>query len=199
MSILNPKVNRINPKDQDLSMVQRYLADPLDKTLKFINNAFSAIDSSNNLTTTAALNVTGGITAGSRCLSELGYIPQSSLASAGTYQPQLYAPGSSPGFAGCPFIAPYNGSIAAFTCKPYGAQPTAGTLQFASIFCTTNFSTAAISYSALALSGKGYYQAFTPGAYPFVAGSAVNITVTSAGWTQATGATGVYMTLWVYC
>lgn len=63
MSVVDNKVNRINPKDYDTSTVQRNLGDSADRTLAFINNAFSAIDSSNNLTTTAGLTSPTSITA----------------------------------------------------------------------------------------------------------------------------------------
>jgi len=144
---------------------------------------------------TGSAAVAGGVTQGSRVCAVRGFVGQSSLGTDGAYIVAQYAPGATPGFTNDTHVATQPGSIAAISCRAYGATGSAGTLQFVSNGALVNVSTAAIGFAAI---NSRYFATFAPGAFPYVAGQPLNVTVTSAGWVQATGTTGIQVALWVY-
>lgn len=140
------------------------------------------------------LEVVAQLSQGSRLMALKGVVGQNELAVNGTYTLKNYMAGSAPAFAQTRFLTPFAGSIAGITAKVYEAPVTAGTLNISTVGATTNVSTGPIS-----LVDASYYTTFEPGQYPFSARSNLGLTITSSGWTQAAGATGIEIELWVYC
>jgi hypothetical protein len=191
------KTARLRPQDGELSRIQDNLAELLDAVLSFLNTVFSYNTKTKALTVSVPLAVTGGISQGSRFIGSKGFIGQSTLATNGTYLLMLFAPGSTTGFVNTAFVAPFSGSIAAFTAKVYGAAPTAGTIAIASAGCVKNATAPATLATTIATTSL--LATYAPGAYPFGAGTQIDVQVTSAGWVQPAGVTGIEVTMWVYC
>jgi hypothetical protein len=175
------------------------VADAIQQTVDTISKAFTLSSTAVTIrvpaTVSGSLAVTGGVTQGSRLMALKGWVGQNTLAANGTYDVQAYLPGSAPAFAAISFVPPWAGSIAGISAKVYGATVTAGSLTIATLNATTNATTGALAYTSFS---SPFTTTFTPGAYPFAAGVSLRVQAISSGWTQAAGATGVEINLFVY-
>ena len=146
-------------------------------------------------TLTGGLNANGGVLAGSRVCGLKGTVGQNSLSVNGTYGVQAFGAGSTAGPITTFHVPTRAGCIAAISAKIYNAVATAGTISIASVGATTNINTGSFGYT---LVNNTYTQTFAFGAFPYTAGSQIGLNVTSSGWVQASGTTGIELTLWVY-
>ncbi len=147
-----------------------------------------------NETVGGTLQVSNGITRGSRFMGYRGFVESNAIAGTVANVGVRNVENSGGTIAGVNvfYQTPFAGSIAGFSIKVFNTVATAGSITITTTGATNNLNSA---YTFTQVNAN-VYQTYTPGFFSYTANSQLNFLISSNAWAQAGG--GIDLQVWFY-